>query len=78
MLDLEEPTGWEGASDVSLVARVCAAGPWDIEVVGLRLACEASPWVVWRVVWADRLAERSWNSGFAVIVGGDGGASLSE
>ncbi|KAI5481898.1 hypothetical protein MNV49_000175 [Pseudohyphozyma bogoriensis] len=43
LLDLSEPDGWEGASDVSLVAKLCARGPWEIEVLGLRLACEDAP-----------------------------------
>ncbi|BGP12883.1 hypothetical protein JCM10213v2_000800 [Rhodosporidiobolus nylandii] len=41
--DLQEPDGWEGAQEAQLVARLQAAGPWDIEVVGMRLSCESSP-----------------------------------
>lgn len=40
LLDFEEPTGWEGASDVTVIAKMCAAGPWELEVVGIRMACE--------------------------------------
>ncbi|KAK4692347.1 trafficking protein particle complex subunit 11, partial [Phenoliferia sp. Uapishka_3] len=43
LLDFEEPTGWEGASDVTMVAKFCAAGPWELEVVGLRLDCVEAP-----------------------------------
>lgn len=42
LLDLSEPNGWEGASDVSVVVKIHAAGPWDIEVSGMRVACEVS------------------------------------
>lgn len=42
LLDLSEPDGWEGASDVSLVVKVHAAGPWDVEVSGMRVVCEVS------------------------------------
>lgn len=40
LLDLTEPDGWEGASDVSVVVKLHSAGPWDVEVTGLRLGCE--------------------------------------
>ncbi|GAA5919086.1 hypothetical protein JCM1841_003742 [Sporobolomyces salmonicolor] len=43
LLDLTEPDGWEGASDATLMAKLQAAGPWDIEVTGIRIACGNSP-----------------------------------
>lgn len=42
LLDLSEPDGWEGASDASVVVKVHAAGPWDVEVSGMRVVCEVS------------------------------------
>jgi hypothetical protein len=42
LLDLSEPDGWEGASDVSVVVKVHAAGPWDVEVSGMCVVCEVS------------------------------------
>lgn len=42
LLDLTELNGWEGASDVELVAKVCAMGPWPLEIVGVKLVCDVS------------------------------------
>ncbi|GAA5850035.1 hypothetical protein JCM8547_000988 [Rhodosporidiobolus lusitaniae] len=42
LLDLSEPDGWEGASEAMVAARLVAAGPWDVQVHGLRLICEDS------------------------------------
>ncbi|GJN91753.1 hypothetical protein Rhopal_004776-T1 [Rhodotorula paludigena] len=43
LTDLSEPDGWEGASDAMVVAGLTAAGPWDIEVLGVYLHADA-PW----------------------------------
>ncbi|GAA6001644.1 hypothetical protein JCM10207_002245 [Rhodosporidiobolus poonsookiae] len=40
LLDLSPPDGWEAASDATAVVRVQAAGPWDVEVLSLRVRCE--------------------------------------
>lgn len=42
LLDLTEPDGWEGASEVTVVVKIHAAGPWDVDVVGMRVECEVS------------------------------------
>lgn len=42
LLDLEEPTGWEGASDAIVVAALTAAGPWEVEVARVQLRVEVS------------------------------------
>ncbi|BGP36865.1 hypothetical protein JCM10449v2_000767 [Rhodotorula kratochvilovae] len=43
LLDLSEPDGWEGASEAVVVAGLTAAGPWDVEVVGVYLRGEETP-----------------------------------
>ncbi|GAA6036838.1 hypothetical protein JCM8097_006306 [Rhodosporidiobolus ruineniae] len=42
LLDFEEPDGWEGASEATAAVRVRAEGPWEVEVMGMRLSCENS------------------------------------
>ncbi|GAA6055585.1 hypothetical protein JCM3770_002500 [Rhodotorula araucariae] len=43
LLDLSEPDGWEAASEAVVVAGLTAAGPWEVEVVGVYLRAEESP-----------------------------------
>ena len=40
LLDLAEPDGWEGASEVTVVGTVECVGPWDVRVKGIELVCE--------------------------------------
>ncbi|KAM0793128.1 hypothetical protein ACM66B_000606 [Microbotryomycetes sp. NB124-2] len=43
LLDMQAPDGWEGSAQVSVVAKLHATGPDDIEVTGLRLVTERCP-----------------------------------
>lgn len=40
LLDMRDVSGWEGASDVTLIAKLWAAGPAEIEVIGIELNVE--------------------------------------
>lgn len=42
LLDMSESTGWEAASDASIVARLHAAGPWELDVLSIDLDVEVS------------------------------------
>lgn len=42
LLDLREPTGWEGATDVVVVANLTALGPSPLEIIGIKLVCDVS------------------------------------
>lgn len=42
LLDLREPDGWEGASDVTLSACIHTVGPWELEVVDIKLVAGVS------------------------------------
>lgn len=42
LLNLSEPSGWEGASAATMAASLRAVGPWDIEVQSIILCNEAS------------------------------------
>lgn len=46
LLDMTELDGWEGASDVEVVAKIFSAGPWELEVVGLKLVCDVSCYTI--------------------------------
>lgn len=40
LLDMSDEDGWEGARDVTLVLRMDAVGPWDVEVLSIDVACD--------------------------------------
>ncbi|GAA5914419.1 hypothetical protein JCM6882_008227 [Rhodosporidiobolus microsporus] len=40
LLDLARPDGWEGASEVGVVATLGGRGPWEVEVESVRVRCE--------------------------------------
>ncbi|GAA5897386.1 hypothetical protein JCM8208_003259 [Rhodotorula glutinis] len=43
LLDLDEPHGWEGASDAMVITGLSVAGPWDVEVARVQLRAEDAP-----------------------------------
>ncbi|BGO96780.1 hypothetical protein NBRC10513v2_000716 [Rhodotorula toruloides] len=45
LLNLSEPSGWEGASAATMAASLRAVGPWDIEVQSIILCNEDAPQV---------------------------------
>ncbi|KAM0752891.1 hypothetical protein T439DRAFT_323501 [Meredithblackwellia eburnea MCA 4105] len=45
LLDFSQPDGWDGATEVTLIAKLCSAGPWDLDVVQMSLSTENAPQV---------------------------------
>jgi hypothetical protein len=37
LLDMDEPSGWDSASDATIVGRLHAGGPWELDVLSMEL-----------------------------------------
>ena len=38
LMDLAAPTGWESSSDVGLTAKLASCGPWEVEILAIKLS----------------------------------------